>query len=255
MKRNIGKDEFEALDEHIRALYKESGDGYALELEDDDTGPLKRAKEHEKRLRQEAEKKARELEARLADIESKLDADKTESLKSKGDIDALEKSWQEKVAKIEQAKQAEQEKLQSRLRELLVDNVAHSIASEIATVPELILPHIKSRLTTAEIDGKLTTRVLDQTGSPSALSVEELKGEFVADPKFSAVIVGSKAKGGGAAGGAGAGGFDIKQYRNDDGSVNWMKVAQAASNDETVIEKVKETLQTPPAPQLSMAPA
>ena len=40
------------------------------------------------------------------------------------------------------------------------------------------------------------TRVLDKDGKPSAMTVEELAAEFVANKDFSAIITASKASGG-----------------------------------------------------------
>ena len=75
---------------------------------------------------------------------------------------------------------------------------SYKIANEISTVPDLMSGAISARLTTEIVDGKATTRVLDQDGKPSALTVEELKKEFVANEKFSSIIVGSNASGSGA---------------------------------------------------------
>ena len=49
-------------------------------------------------------------------------------------------------------------------------------------------------------DGKPTVVVLDANGKPSAATLEELKAEFVNDPAFAPLIVGSKASGSGASG-------------------------------------------------------
>jgi hypothetical protein len=49
------------------------------------------------------------------------------------------------------------------------------------------------------------TVVKDSEGKPSALTVDELKKEIMADAAFAPLIVGSKATGGGASGGKGGG--------------------------------------------------
>ena len=78
----------------------------------------------------------------------------------------------------------------------LVDNVATQIATKISNAPALLLPHIKSRLQ-ADFEGDSpVTRVLDKDGKPSAMTVEELAAEFVANKDFSAIITASKASGG-----------------------------------------------------------
>ncbi|WEM33661.1 head scaffolding protein [Pseudomonas phage PSA-KC1] len=58
------------------------------------------------------------------------------------------------------------------------------------------MPHIKSRLM-ADFEGDTpVTRVLDKDGKPSALTIDELANEFVANKDFSAIITASKASGG-----------------------------------------------------------
>jgi hypothetical protein len=78
------------------------------------------------------------------------------------------------------------------------------MANEISVAPDLLLPHIKSRLTTELVDGEYVTRVLDREGKPSAHSIEELQKDVMQDKRYSAIIKGSKASGGGASGGTGA---------------------------------------------------
>ena len=60
----------------------------------------------------------------------------------------------------------------------------------------MLLPHIKARLQ-ADFEGDApVTRILDKEGKVSAMTVEELSAEFVANKDFSAIITASKASGG-----------------------------------------------------------
>ena len=82
---------------------------------------------------------------------------------------------------------------------MLVDNKALAIAAELSDSPDLILPHIKSRLTVNQgEDGQFTTAVLDAQGKLSATTIEELAQEFRSNEKFAPAIRAGKSSGGGA---------------------------------------------------------
>lgn len=186
----------EGLDESTQALYKEVEGGYQLNIEGlpqpEDTSALKRAKDHEKKARQEAEKKLGEIEAREAQA-------REEAARKSGDIEALEKSWNEKHATALATKDDVIQSLESSLKGILVDNKAMELATKIAgdNAP-VLLPHVKQRLAVDKRDGSHVTTVLDATGKPSALTIDELAEEFKANPVFASVIIGSKASGSGA---------------------------------------------------------
>ncbi len=192
LKKKLTKAEYEKLSDALKSEYISDGDDYKLDLDgDEDTGALKRAKDRETQLRRDAEKKAKELEEQLAAI-SDTDARK------KGDIETLEKSWQKKEGETKAAYDARIAKLEGHIKTSLVDTVASQIAHKISSAPALILPHIKARLA-ADLEGDTpSTKVLDKDGKPSAFTVEDLTKEFLANKDFSAIMIGSKASGGGA---------------------------------------------------------
>ena len=192
LKKKLTKAEYEKLSDALKSEYISDGDDYKLDLDgDEDTGALKRAKDRETQLRRDAEKKAKELEEQLAAI-SDTDARK------KGDIETLEKSWQKKEGETKAAYDARIAKLEGHIKTSLVDTVASQIAHKISSAPALILPHIKARLA-ADLEGDApSTKVLDKDGKVSAFTVEDLTKEFVANKDFSAIMIGSKASGGGA---------------------------------------------------------
>lgn len=196
--------EVEKLDdvaEPVRSFYEKQGDKFRLKVDGvEDTTALKNAKEHEKRARQEAEKRARELQ-------EALEAKEHETVVRSGKVEDLEKAWQKKHTDALTAKDAEVKAIESDLHRLLVDNVAQAIAREIAVqgADPVLLPHIKSRLSVDIRDGKRTTVVLDADGKPSALTVDELKKEFVGNAAFAPVIAAGKGSGGGAGGASGGG--------------------------------------------------
>lgn len=146
--------------------------------------------------KREAQKKAK-AEAEAAAVAAQEAAAKA------GDVDALNKSWQEKLAKRD-AELVEQIKARdAKLVDLTVGATAAKLAGDLA-VPgsaDVLLPHIKSRLRYE--DGRVV--VLDGEGKPSASTVDELAKEISADKRFAPLLVASMAEGGGAAGSRGGG--------------------------------------------------
>jgi len=142
------------------------------------------------------------------EAEEKAKAEAEELARKSGNIEALEKSWQEKLAKAQADAQRTIDALQGSITTMTVDNVAVRLANEIA-VPgsaDILIPHIKARLAAEQRDGQFVTVVRDSAGKPSAASLDDLKTEFTTSPAFAPVIVGSKASGGGAGGGSKGGG-------------------------------------------------
>lgn len=195
MKRKISKKDYEKLSDELKALYKESGDDYKLELEDEpenkdeDVGPLKRALERER-------EELKEFKTKYKDVKDKLDELDTNDARKKGDIETLEKSWKQKLVDLKTTHKEQLTKIQGQLTNHLVDNIAIKLAGEISSAPKLLIPHIKARLQANFEGDEPTTRILDKDGKPSALTIDELKKEFVDNADYSAIIVGSKASGG-----------------------------------------------------------
>lgn len=200
----------EGLPEPLAKEYKQIDEGgkqvFVLDLEgvhisEEPVDALKRAKDYEKKARQDAEKKAKDLEAARISLQEQIDEMRRGNI-PKGDVDALEASWKKK---LEEKSNEFSNQLSARdrtLQNLLVDSVASRIAGEISISPDLIIPHIKERLTTELVDGQFVTRVLDREKKPSALSIEELQKDISQDKKFAPIIKGSKASGGSASGGS-----------------------------------------------------
>ena len=198
-------DSLEGLAPEFAKEYKQGSDGrYYLDIdgidEHPDIGALKRAKDYEKAERQKLAAKLKEVQASLEALTEERDNILKGAL-PKADVEKLEESWKQKLAKREQELTEQINNLNGHLQRILVDNVAQQIATEISKAPALLLPHIKQRLKVDFVDGKPVTKVLDADGSISALSIEDLKKEMVANPIYAPIIIGSKASGGGAEGG------------------------------------------------------
>lgn len=208
LKRKLTKAEYDALSEDIKKEYKADGAGYILDLEDAAFETLKTEKEAA-RLR--AEKAEADLQA-LKDAEAeKIRKAAEDAAKASGDVAALEKSWKEKAERDTAAERERTKAASNALRSLLVNTTASKMANEICTVPELLVDRIKARMTVEIVDETPILRILSADGKPSALSLDDLKKEFLDNQALKAVIKGSNASGGGAGGGGQGGGAGQKK--------------------------------------------
>lgn len=199
----------DGVEENVKALYKKTEGGYLLDVEDPDREVLLRAKEHEKNLRQIAENKAREAAEKLGEL-----AQEVETLKnSSGDAgkvrEELTLAYTAKLNELSGKKDKEISERDALLRDVFVNSVAKAVSSEVFVAPALGLPHVAKRLKMEIVDGKPQTVVLDANGKESAMTLDELKAELLANPEYAGATIGSKASGGGAAGG-GRGGASKK---------------------------------------------
>ena len=241
----LTKAEYDALPASMKKLFKADGDDYVSTFQtEDEVSALKNANERNKEELRQLKTDLKELR----DAQSKAGDD---DAKRKGDIEALEKSWQTKLNAAEQKAKGEIDKRDAALRQLLVTSEAAKIAAEISTAPHLIEHFVAQRLA-AEFDGDMPkTRVLDSNGKPSALSLDDLKKDFLADKRFESILVGSRGSGGGAGGTKpGSGGFKLDEYKNTDGSVNWTKVNAARATNPEIVTQVTEALQPAAAVQV-----
>ncbi len=205
MKHKLNQKEFDELNPALKSEYKQEGSDYILQVEGgEDVGALKRAKEHEKLARQEAEKKAKDLQSAFDVKQEELDNVRRGAI-PKGDVDALENSWKTKLEAATTSAAQQLKQRDSIIEQVTITSTAQKLATEISTSPDLVIPGIKNRLKVELTDNGVVTRVLDVDGKPSAMTVTDLGNEFKTNPIYAAVIIGSKASGGGANGGSGGG--------------------------------------------------
>lgn len=200
LRKKIKKSDYEKLNDVFKAEYKENDDGdYILDLEgEEDVTALLNAKNHEKERRLEEARKRRELEKQLEELRQ-AESDREDALnKKKGDIEAVEKSWQAKYEKLVSEKDSKISALEGHINSFLIDSTVNQIAGEISNAPKLLEPFIRQRLSLDLESDKPKVRVLDTEGNPSALTIDELKSEMKENPDFSQIIIGSQASGGGA---------------------------------------------------------
>lgn len=143
-----------------------------------------------------AEKKAKQEQARQAQLErEKLEQ---ERLRASGDIEKLEKAWQEKLQTYEQKVQ----ELQQQRESDLLERESQKVASALTDNPNnqmLLKRFVLDRLTVR--DGEV--KALDANGQPIN-RVDELINEFRQCKTYDSLILGSRASGSGASGQTGA---------------------------------------------------
>ena len=241
LKRKIQQEAFDALSEAFQALYTKKGEEYILEVEgdegNDDEGndnetaaELERLRTKlsiEREHRKNAEKERDRLRQEEADRQKQKQKDDDDDARNRGDIDALEKSWQARLASREAELTGEIEKHQAAMQRLLVDNVAQGIASRLADPDsqELLIPFITKRLK-VEFEGEEPkTRVIDAEGKPSALTIQDLEKEIAGDKRFARVIIAGKGSGGGGRGNQDMGGAPDKKpsEMTEQELIDWQK--------------------------------
>jgi len=227
------RDSLEGLDEGLHGFYEEKGGKYQLKVngipQGEDVSGLKAKLEELLGESKAAKAKAREAEEAAKKAEE-------ERARKAGDVEALENSWKEKLTKREQELMADRDSLASQIRELTVGRAATDLAAELAVQgsAKALLPHLQARLSMDIRDGKPTVVVLDANGKPSAATLEELKAEFVNDPAFAPLIVGSKASGSGASG-AKPGGGAAKKFNEYTGA----ELSAIRNSDPALYQRLK----------------
>lgn len=181
MKYKISKQEFEALSDDVKALYKVDGDNYVMHIEGmPDVSAIQAQLDTLKTTLADAEQKKKEAEDQ-AEIE------KQDKLKKSGDVTALEESYNAKIAKIEADHKALVEGLNKKLSDNIVGTAVSNLSSKLCGDDAMLIePFIKNRVTLDADTGAL--RILDGDGKPSASTIEDLEKEIRANEKFAKII-------------------------------------------------------------------
>jgi hypothetical protein len=208
-------DSLDGLDDATKALYEKKGDKFVLKVEGVEEGDAVGLKNKVEELLGQVgdlKKKVKEKEDTETAAQEAARRAAEDAAAKKGDIEALRKSADERVATAiadtEKKFKPTVEKQSGTIRRLLVDNVATAMAARIGLKGSeaLLIPHITNRLAVEERDGEFVTVIRDANGKASALSVADLEKEFVGNTAFAPVIAGSKASGSGAGGDQNKGG-------------------------------------------------
>lgn len=205
LKAILTKEEYGTIEETSsqRELYKEDGDNYVLDLDDNrPPSPLIDAKKHEQKRRQDAEIKLKDAQKQLDEIKKaqQTEAEKKEldKLRRQGDIKKLEASWATKNQTLESEWVEKYNSMQTALQTQILNNESRLMAERLAgDNANLLLPHIQNRLKIDIEEGIANIRVLDDDGQVSADNLQELEKKFLTDKSYSAIVVGSNGSGAG----------------------------------------------------------
>lgn len=148
------------------------------------------------------EAKNRELAEEKSKAKQAAEQAAMERAKKDGDLEALEKSWAEKVKATEAELSGKLQQYEQMMTEITSGSEARKLAADLALPghADLLLPHIKGRLKTEVREGKPVVKVLDAEGNPSAMTIDDLRKEIKGNELFAPILSGSKANGAGGAG-------------------------------------------------------
>ena len=135
------------------------------------------------------------LEKRLKDYEQKEielhhgeNEKKIKEAEKNKDVKSINENWERQFKEVKEKYEKEIQMKNNFIEKQLIDNVAINLANEISTAPELIMPHIKERLTVQFDNEEPVTKVLDINGNMSPYQVEDLKKEMMSDKKFAPIM-------------------------------------------------------------------
>jgi len=186
----------EQLDEAIERAVAESTAALTLARDESEKGLKAKLTEvlAEKKAASEKAKEAQDKAVKAAE----------EAARKSGDVAALEKSWKER----EDARLAEISERDQLINKMTVGAAVADISAQLAVKgsESAFAKIIRDRLGVEMRDGSATIRVMDANGSPSAMTIDDLKKELSADAALKPLLAGSLGSGGGAAGSDGGAG-------------------------------------------------
>lgn len=204
-------DSLDGVDESVKTLYTEKDGKFRLEVDGlPDVDGLKKKVDELLSEKKTAAQKAK-------DAQEELEREKRKKAMESGDTETLRKSYDEKIALLKTDSETKLTQLESQIATLTAGADAVKLAGSLAiktkgsdgkeySTMDVLLPHIKSRLSIETQNGMPKTVVLDREGKPSALTLDDLQKEFQNDPRFAPLILGSAANGAGHQGNGGGGG-------------------------------------------------
>ena len=225
----LNQEQYDNLPDYVKGDYQEVGEGQYKHA-----GLIKvksTADELNSQLEQER-KKQQELSDRLTDFERKqeerIEAARKEALeqaKSKGDVDAIEKRYQEQMADLEKrVREEERENVKKEFKEERAREKAAGLASKIANEQAVdsdsaraLEMLIKSRIQYDPDSGKEI--YLDDNGSATSLDRNGFIAELSKAPMYKRLLKSSvPTTGGGGANGSGSGSASTKKFNEMTGA-------------------------------------
>lgn len=226
MKYKLTKAEFDALSDEAKKEYTLDGDSATLKIEGEGAPTAEAITRAEDKLRIEKEHRHKAEKARddAEKREEKLKKD-LEGASGKEEIARIREEHQKELDKIRDDRAKEQQEAKDARNAGLKKETAEVFANNHFTIPALMVDQFAKRLSVEEVDGTPVVRVLDAEGKASALSLDELKKEFLDNKEYSPIIKANPGSGGGAIPGGGGGGASQK------------KIAEMSAKEEAEFEK------------------
>jgi hypothetical protein len=187
LKQKLSDTEFVALNDVLKAEYTKKDDG-SYYLETDEAKELVNALQRLK----EANKGNEEM---VASINAQLREAKEEAARKSGDIVAIENSWKAKSKAQKEADEAEKKQLMQVAKEGYINSLLSNIVGKFALPEKHVRRDFEERIEVVFENGRPVHRILDKDGKVSALTIDDLEKEFVADTNYSKYIIASKASG------------------------------------------------------------
>jgi len=187
-------DSLTGLDESLHSLYEEKDGKFFLKIDVTQHPDFKSVLSNKNEILDEK----KQIQARLKEIEDASHSNKVVDHEKANEFkQALElerKQFEDYKASIE----AEKNGLKDQLRTVLLDNRVQVMAADLAgDNAELIKPHIMSRLTIDEKDGKMELFVKDAAGNPSTTTIEQLQEELSKSETYLPILKGRDSSGAG----------------------------------------------------------
>lgn len=201
------------VEEQFRSLYKQSGDGYVLNIDVKDHPEFKAVLSNRDEILDEKRKEAEKRRQAEADLEA---AKREQNKGSAQTREEFEKVLADERAAHEKALEAERQAAadaKNQLRQFVIDQAVDTIARNLSGDDfDLIKPHIASRVDVVEADGKLKVVIKGDDGKPSGLTTEQFEADVRNNKKFERLIVGKQSSGAGSNGGGGNGTSEHEKY-------------------------------------------
>ena len=162
-----------------------------LEDEDEAIEALRLAKKNESDSHSETKK-------RLKELQDKLDELTNEDHRKRGDVEALENSWKEKLSKRETELMEQINMLQNSAIKSTKDSILSGLASKYVK-PEyqrMFKKDIEDRIEVQLENGSSAIRILGSDGKPSALTMEDFEKEILANKEYAPIVIANRASGG-----------------------------------------------------------
>lgn len=186
----------------MESYYVEGEDGtWVLEGVDgeEDNGALKRAKDHEKNKRKEAEQKARDLESQVSDLREQLE-DLEAGGGSKAEVSKLQRNLDKVTKQLADATQAAADSdsaWRGKFEKKFLDSHIRALASELSDSPDLLAPLLRDSFG-VDFDGDEPSIRVRKDGEFTDVTMDQFTKSIKDDVKYAPLLKGSSASGGSA---------------------------------------------------------